>query len=305
MKTQPQTTGSTTTAQDSKKSVWIAGLLVSVILGVAVAWMGSFGSVRVAGLPVFALVIGYAFVLNWAVFIPSYIVRTEKYFDLTGALTYISATAGAMVLSGNLDTRACLAGGIVAIWSARLGTFLFRRIHRDGGDGRFDAMKHDFWQFLMTWTIQGLWVSLTAAAAFAMITAENRVDFGLWGIVGFAVWVTGFSIEVIADSQKSKFRSEPANKGKFINIGLWSWSRHPNYFGEILLWTGVAIMSVPVLFGWRWFVLVSPVFVCFLLTKVSGIPILQRRGNEKWGNDPDYQDYIKSTSPLIPLPPKR
>lgn len=284
--------------------IWISGLLISSLLGAAVAWMGSQGSINVAGVPVFALVIGYAFLLNWIVFVPSFAAHSEKFFDLTGALTYISATAGAMVLSGNLDTRAWVAGAVVIIWSARLGTFLYRRIHRDGGDGRFDTMKYDFWQFLMTWTIQGLWVSLTAAAAFVMITAEVRVDFGTVGLVGLATWLTGFCIEVIADRQKSKFRSNPSNKGKFINTGLWSWSRHPNYFGEILLWTGVAIMSVPVLSGWRWFVLVSPLFVFFLLTKVSGIPILRRRADERWGKDPEYQSYVKNTSLLIPLPPK-
>jgi steroid 5-alpha reductase family enzyme len=288
----------------SKNSIWILGLLISVLIGVAVGWMGSHGSVVAFGVPVFAIIIGYAFVLNWIAFVPSFLNRTEKYFDLTGALTYVSATVGAMVLSGNLDTRAWLAGAVVIIWSTRLGTFLFRRIKRDGGDGRFDTMKHDFWQFLMTWTIQGLWVSLTAAAAFVMITAETRVSIGLIGTLGFIVWLIGFSIEVIADRQKSKFKSDPANKGRFIASGLWAWSRHPNYFGEILLWTGVAIMSVPVLDGWRWFALVSPIFVCFLLTKVSGIPILRRRADERWGEEPEYKAYIERTSMLIPLPPK-
>jgi steroid 5-alpha reductase family enzyme len=267
--------------------------------------MGGHGSTSFNGWPVFVLIIAYAYVLNWIAFVPSFIARTEKYFDLTGAVTYTSATIAAVLLSGTMDLRGWLSVAVVIIWSVRLGTFLFRRIHRDGGDGRFDTMKHDFWQFLMTWTIQGLWVSLTAAAAFVMITSESRVPFGVIGTIGFCIWAIGFSIEVIADRQKSNFRNDPANKGRFINTGLWSWSRHPNYFGEILLWTGVAIMSVPVLDGWRWFAMISPVFVFFLLTKVSGIPILRRRADERWGNEPDYQAYIKNTSLLIPLPPKR
>lgn len=299
--TEPQ---ATPTTSGNKNIIWISGLLISVLLGTAVAWMGSHGSVTVGGVSVFALVIAYAFILNWIVFIPSFLAHTEKYFDLTGAVTYITATIGAITLAGNLDVRAWIAGAVVIIWSARLGTFLYRRIHRDGGDGRFDTMKYDFWQFLMTWTIQGLWVALTAAAAFVMITSERKVDFGVIGMIGLATWIAGFSIEVIADQQKSNFKSDPDNKGRFINTGLWSWSRHPNYFGEILLWTGVAIISVPVLSGWRWFALISPVFVFFLLTKVSGIPILRRRGDEKWGDDPEYQAYIKNTSLLIPLPPK-
>ncbi len=289
----------------NKNVIWISGLLISVLLGAAVAWLGSHGSLTVAGVPVFALLIAYAFVLNWLAFIPSFLAHTEKYFDFTGAVTFISSTIGAIVLSGNLDARAWIAGAVVIVWSIRLGTFLFRRIHRDGSDGRFDTMKYDFWQFLMTWTLQGLWVALTAAAALVMITAQTKVDFGFVGIIGLAIWATGFCIEVIADQQKSKFRSEPANKGRFIDVGLWSWSRHPNYFGEILLWAGVAIMSIPVLESWRWFALISPVFVFVLLTFISGIPLLRQRSDARWGNEPDYQAYIKNTSLLIPLPPKQ
>jgi len=182
---------------------------------------------------------------------------------------------------------------------------LFGRIHKAGRDGRFDTMKHDFWQFLMTWTIQGLWVSLTASAAIAIITAADSVEFGVAGTIGLAVWLVGFLIEVVADWQKSKFKADAANSGRFITTGLWSWSRHPNYFGEILLWTGVAVMSLPLLGGWRWSVLISPVFVFVLLTKISGIPILKRRADERWGDDPEYKAYLKRTSQLIPLPPKR
>ena len=288
----------------NKNVIWISGLLISTLLGMAVAWMGSSGSATFSGLPVFALVIAYAYLLNWLVFIPSFFAHTEKYFDLTGAVTYTTATVAAVALSGNLDLRAWIAAAVVIVWSVRLGTFLFRRVHRDGGDGRFDEMKYDFWQFLMTWTIQGLWVSLTAAAAFVVITSETRVPFGITGTIGLCIWIAGFLIEVVADQQKSNFKAIPSNRGKFINVGLWSWSRHPNYFGEIMLWTGVAIMSIPVLAGSRWFALVSPIFVFFLLTKVSGIPILRRRADERWGDEAEYQAYVRNTSLLIPLPPR-
>ncbi len=193
---------------------------------------------------------------------------------------------------------------MVAVWAARLGSFLYRRISRDGSDGRFDKMKFDFPQFLMTWTIQGLWVSLTLAAALAIITASDRQAFGAIGIVGALVWLAGFVIEVMADTQKSTFRADPANEGRFITTGLWSWSRHPNYFGEITLWTGMAIMAIPVLSGWRWIALVSPVFVFVLLTRISGIPLLERRAEKRWGSDPEFRAYTDSTSVLVPLPPR-
>jgi steroid 5-alpha reductase family enzyme len=141
------------------------------------------------------------------------------------------------------------------------------------------------------------------AAALAAITSETRLGLGIFALVGFLTWVLGFGIEVIADQQKSKFRAEPHNAGKFINTGLWSWSRHPNYFGEIVLWIGVALIAVPVLSGWQWLTMISPIFVVILLTRVSGLPMLEKRADEKWGGQPDYEDYKNKTSILIPLPP--
>lgn len=288
----------------NKNFVWFFGILISVLIGLIVAWMGSHGSNEVAGIPVFAILVAYAFIVNWIAFVPSFIAHTEKFFDLTGAMTYTTIMIAALALSQELDLRAWLVAGMVIVWASRLGVFLFRRIHKAGCDGRFDTMKYDFWQFLMTWTIQGLWVSLTASAAIAIITATKNVEFGVAGTVGLVLWFVGFLIEVVADWQKSKFKADAANFGRFITTGLWSWSRHPNYFGEILLWTGVAIMSLPLLEGWRWCVLISPVFVFFLLTKISGIPILRRRADERWGNEPEYKAYLERTSQLIPLPPK-
>lgn len=289
----------------NKNFVWIGGILISVLIGLVVAWMGSHGSNKVAGLPVFAVLVVYAFAINWIAFVPSFLSHTEKFFDLTGALTYITAVVGALALSEKLDIRAWLVAGMVIVWAGRLGVFLFRRIHKAGCDRRFDTMKHDFWQFLMTWTIQGLWVSLTASAALAIVTAADRVEFGVAGTVGLLLWFIGFLIEVLADRQKTKFKAEPANSDRFITTGLWSWSRHPNYFGEILLWTGVAVMSLPLLEGWRWCVLISPIFVFVLLTRISGIPILRRRADERWGKEPEYKAYVERTSQLIPMPPKR
>jgi steroid 5-alpha reductase family enzyme len=146
-------------------------------------------------------------------------------------------------------------------------------------------------------------VILTAAAALAVITGGAREPLGAVGIVGIVVWLIGISVEIAADTQKSRFKSDPANKGKFIYAGLWAWSRHPNYFGEIVLWTGIAIIAVPVLQGWQWATLISPVFVAFLLIKVSGVPLLEAKADERWGGQDDYEDYKRKTSVLIPKPP--
>lgn len=288
-----------------KTQTWISGAVVSVIVGVLLALAGSSGSARAGSIAVFGLCVALAYIINWIVFVPSFAARTEMYFDLTGSLTYLTVTLVALILSDNLDLRAWLAAAMVAVWAARLGSFLFSRIRRDGKDGRFDQMKHDFWQFLMTWTIQGLWVSLTLAAALAIITSSERKSFGVLGVIGLVVWLVGFVIEALADQQKSAFKADPANDGRFITSGLWSWSRHPNYFGEITLWTGMAIMAIPILSGWRWIALISPVFVFGLLTRISGLPMLERRAAKRWGDEPAFQEYTKNTSVLVPLPPRR
>jgi steroid 5-alpha reductase family enzyme len=188
---------------------------------------------------------------------------------------------------------------MVVVWAVRLGSFLFIRVRRDGSDGRFDAIKVDPVAFLATWTLQALWVSVTAAAALAALTVPEGLG-GVWAVVGLVVWGKGFAIEVIADAQKRRFRANAANAGRFITSGLWSRSRHPNYFGEILLWCGVALMAVPTLSGWRWLVLISPVFVWLLLTRVSGVPLLEARAAARFGDDPAYGAYVARTPVLVP-----
>jgi steroid 5-alpha reductase family enzyme len=199
-----------------------------------------------------------------------------------------------------VDGRAILVWALVVIWAVRLGTFLFSRIKKAGKDDRFDTIKPSFIRFLNVWTIQGLWVTFTMAAALVTITTANRKELDLFALIGFLVWVFGFTMEIVADYQKSRFNTNPNNKGKFIQTGLWSRSRHPNYFGEIVLWIGVMIIALPVLQGWQWVALISPVFVTLLLTRVSGIPLLEKKADQKWGGQTDYEAYKKGTPVLIP-----
>jgi steroid 5-alpha reductase family enzyme len=283
----------------------VVGIVVSIVIGVLVILAGSDGGSTVGSVAVFAVCGVLAYVINWVVFVPSNIAQTEHYFDLTGSLTYLSLTVVAVALSDDLDGRALVVAAMVAVWALRLGTFLFRRVRRDGRDGRFDRIKVDPLRFFMTWTLQGLWVLLTLACALAIITGSERRDIGWVAVVGIVVWVAGFTIEVVADQQKSAFKSDPANAGRFITTGLWSWSRHPNYFGEITLWVGIAVIALPVLSGWRWVTLISPVFVTLLLTRVSGIPMLEARAQKRWGDEEAFQAYTRSTSVLVPLPPRR
>jgi steroid 5-alpha reductase family enzyme len=281
----------------------LIALLIVILIGLGVAFAGSQGGASVFGIPIFAFSVGLVFLIQWLAFIVAYLLQTEKFYDLTGSITYISVTILAVLLSPVVDGRSILLLVLVVIWAGRLGTFLFRRIQKAGKDARFDDIKPSFIRFLNTWTLQGLWVTFTSAAALAAITTTTRKELGLFALVGFLVWVFGFSIEATADAQKNRFRADLENKGKFIHTGLWAWSRHPNYFGEIVLWIGVAVIALPVLRGWQWVTLISPVFVTLLITRVSGVPMLEKRADEKWGGQEDYEAYKERTPVLIPRPP--
>jgi len=273
---------------------------VVVLLGALIAWAGSQGGSMLAGVPLYALLVGLAFLIQWLVFIPSYLNQTEKFYDLTGSFTYLTISTIAILFSPNVDARSILLYILVVIWAARLGTFLFRRIKKAGKDDRFDELKPSFFRFLNVWTIQGLWISFTAAAAWVAMTTSHRKELDLFAALGLLVWVVGFVFEAAADAQKSRFNADPANRGKFINVGLWSRSRHPNYFGEITLWVGVALIALPVLQGWQLAALISPVFVTLLITRVSGVPLLEKKADQKWGGQADYEAYKQRTPVLIP-----
>ena len=224
--------------------------------------------------------------------------------SLFGSLTYITLVVIALVFVPESSPRDYLIGALVLIWATRLGQFLFRRVLSAGEDRRFREMKTDFLQFFMTWTLQGLWVAITLSAALAAMTASEKMPLDYWALVGGLVWVVGFGIEVVADAQKTQFRQDPANRDQFIQSGLWAWSRHPNYFGEITLWLGLSLVAVPVLAGWQLVTMISPVFVYLLLTKVSGIPMLEDMARKKWGSDPEFIAYTKSTPALILRKPR-
>ena len=283
----------------------LIGIAVSLIIATLILLAGSQGSLSLQGLPLFAVCGAIGFILHWAIFIPSYAFQTEHYFDLTGSLSYITTVIVAMVLNPSLDIRDLIICAMILVWAVRLGSFLFWRIKKDGQDKRFIVMKTKFTWFLLTWTLCGLWVLVTMAAGLAALTSNTTVELGILGYVGIALWLFGFAVEVIADNQKTQFKKDPNNKDRFITSGLWSWSQHPNYFGEITLWLGLALFTYPVLSGWQLVTLISPIFVYLLLTRLSGIPTLDRLAKEKWGSDSDYIAYVEATSKLMLAPPKK
>ena len=287
-----------------KKRVTIPSTILSILIGLLIALAGSDGSETYNGMSLFIICASVSFVLHWIIFIPSFAFQTEHYFDLTGSISYLSAVALAFYLNPSVDPRDVLIGLLIVVWAVRLGSFLFMRVKQDGKDDRFTIMKTQFHWFLMTWTLGGLWVFLTMAAGLAAIASDTTQPFGLMAYLGLALWIFGFSIEVIADRQKRVFKKNQQKDKEFITSGLWAWSRHPNYFGEITLWIGLTLIALPVLSGWQLVTLISPVFVYILLTKISGIPLLENRGMKKWGSDPEYIDYVNRTPALILKKPK-
>jgi steroid 5-alpha reductase family enzyme len=284
-----------------KNMIWIGGILASLVIALAVALAGSRGGIVIGGQPLFIGCAVFAFSIQWVAFIPAFIYQTETYFDLFGSLTYISLAVLALFLSA-MEPGTIAIAVMVVLWAGRLGSFLFSRIKRVGHDTRFRSIKPDFLQFLMTWTIQGLWVFLTFAAGLAAMTTDRAHPIDVVVAVGCLVWATGFLIEVISDNQKTNFRKVEGNQGKFIQHGLWALSRHPNYFGEILLWTGIAIVALPVLEGWQYVTLISPLFVFVLLTKISGVRMLEHQAKRRWGGDAEYTRYHERTPMLVPNP---
>ena len=277
--------------------------VVVTLLALGLAVLVDDGPPRVAGMPLLAALALFGFAVQWLAYVPSFLRQTERYYDLAGALTYAAVTLLAAGSSAP-DARGWLIVGLVLIWCARLGSFLFMRVRRSGSDSRFDDIKPYWGRFFMAWTFQGLWVFMTLLAALVAVTSPAGTGWDALATLGLAVWITGFAIEATADRQKSAFRAAPANRGRFIRHGLWAWSRHPNYFGEIVLWTGIAIMATPTMADWQWLGWASPLFVCWLLTQVSGIPMLEKQADERWGGEPDYEAYKANTPVLLPRPPR-
>ncbi len=278
-------------------------ITIAVCISVLVALASAQGSLISGEYPVLFICLFIAFIIQWIVFIPSFYFSTERFYDLTGSITYMIVIVTALYhksefIGSRSDLRSLLIAGFVIIWALRLGSFLFLRVLKDKEDRRFSEWKKNFHQFLRVWTLQGLWVFLTSVAAATAITSRKIIEPDLFLYIGSFLWVFGFLFESIADYQKRKFRSE--NKNKFIQSGLWSVSRHPNYFGEIVLWLGIALIAFPTLAGPQYVSLISPVFVYMLLTRVSGIHILDKHADDTWGKKKDYKAYKEKTPVLFP-----
>ncbi len=277
----------------------MSGTLVGLVFVAAVSICGADGLWGEFDLPPVLVAALGAILVQWLAFGFAWKFKSERFFDLFGSGTFVFVVLIAALYSrshlGLFDVALMVA---VSLWALRLGSFLVTRVRMVGFDRRFDAMKQDFSWFLMTWTLQGTWVVVTTAPVVTVIGDGSSQPLGLIEIVGLLIWLGGFSIEIIADDQKKKFRLSGSDT--FIQTGLWNRSRHPNYFGEIVLWTGLALAAFPSLDRFQLLTLISPLFVWALLVKISGVPMLEAKAERKWGSERSYVEYKSRTPMLVP-----
>lgn len=226
--------------------------------------------------------------------------RSEKLYDASGSLTHLALVFDAVTLAANRAPRQTVNGLLAVIWCTRLGTFLFNRIARDSKDDRFTELKKNFFSFSIAWNMQVAWVFLLELPILICNANSNQPALGWPDGLGWGLWGIGFLLQCVADAEKFSFRSDPANRNKFITTGTWRYSRHPNYFGEMLMWAGISCSCAASFQDWQWLGLVSPFFDAFLLLCVSGVPLLEKAGEEKWGHDPAYRHYMQNTSCIVP-----
>jgi len=284
--------------------MFILVALICVLIPSSIAYAISDNSLLINDVPIIYYCIAISYLIHWIVFIPSYLQKTEKFYDFTGMIAYLSIIGFTLYqkkqILGTIDFDSMLIGILISVWTLRLGMFLFYRVFKVGEDDRFEAVKTSASRFFIWFTVSGLWVSLTSIAAINILTTKIDHNNYYFVYLGALVWLFGFLFEVISDYQKMKFKNIPDNKNKFIDTGLWSLSRHPNYFGEIILWIGIFIITLPSISGIDYITIISPIFVYFLLNKISGINLLEIKAQKRWGKLDSYKEYRSKTPQLIP-----
>lgn len=236
-------------------------------------------------------------------FIITALLKIDKVTDFAGSTNFVILGILTLVLKGTWHFRQIVLTTLVLIWGLRLGIFLLMRILQWGEDHRFDEMRSNIGKLAVFWIFQAVWVWTVSLPVTIVNASERNPSIKAQDIIGWIMWLVGLIVEATADQEKLMFKNSAANRGKWCSVGVWKYSRHPNYFGEILLWWGVFLASTPVLKDAEWLVIFGPIFLTLLLLFVSGIPLLEDSADRKYNSSGDYRVYKLTTSPLIPLPP--
>lgn len=243
--------------------------------------------------------VGYQFLF----FVVAALLKFDKITDFAGSTNFVILAVLTLVLKGTWHFRQVVLSLLVIVWGLRLGLFLLMRILQWGEDRRFDQMRSNLGKLAIFWIFQAVWVWTVSLPVTIVNASDRNPSLHAVDIIGWIMWSLGAVVEATSDQQKLAFKNAPENRGKWCAVGLWKYSRHPNYFGEILLWWGVFVASTPVLEGAEWLVIFGPIFLTLLLLFLSGIPLLEESADKKFGNVATYRHYKKVTSPLVLLPP--
>lgn len=238
--------------------------------------------------------------LNLTMFFPAYLLKTDKLTDISYALTFTIVSVYSMLVHPTpLSITGCC---MVCLWALRLGTYLMIRILNMGKDKRFNTIRYNPFKFLAFWLLQGI-TSLIVLLPMIFLTHNKQANnLTYTAMIGCSIYLLGLLIETVADYQKYTFKRDPKHKGKWIEHGLWQYSRHPNYLGEIFVWIGIYVFAFPSLpYPYQLIGAISPIYIFLLLVFVSGIPRLERAADQKWGEKQSYQAYKRRTSVLVPF----
>ncbi|KAL8478656.1 hypothetical protein ACS0TY_030516 [Phlomoides rotata] len=243
--------------------------------------------------------VGYQFFF----FVITALLRFDKVTDFAGSTNFVILAILTLVVKGSWHFRQVVLSMLVIMWGLRLGVFLLMRILQWGEDRRFDQMRENLGKLAVFWIFQAVWVWTVSLPVTVVNASDRKPSLKAQDVIGWIMWSIGIFVEATSDQQKLAFKNSPENRGKWCNAGLWKYSRHPNYFGEIFLWWGIFVAATPVLKNAEWLVILGPIFLTMLLLFISGLPLLEESADKKYANVPAYWNYKRTTSPLILLPP--
>lgn len=246
-------------------------------------------------------------IIHLTCFTISYLCQFDKLYDFASCLTFLFLSLYSLVGAEFFYPRQLLITVLTSIWALRLGIFLMIRISKRKRDTRFDAIRSDFFQYLAFWLFQILFFWVISLPVIYVNVTDTPTPFSSWDYIGIAIWGIGVVVEAIADQTKYWFNQKKRPEPPFVSTGLWRFSRHPNYFGDILVWIGLCLISISIITPsqpYAWVVLLSPILDFCLLVFISGVPPAEMRNDMRFHDNDAYLAYKNQTSPLILFPPQ-
>lgn len=243
----------------------------------------------------------FAYMTLW--FLISVLKKRNDVADVAWGLGFVLMAWVSYFLSDDPGERGLLVATLVSIWGFRLAWHIHARNKGKEEDYRYLAWRNEWgkWfyprSYIQVYLLQGMFLFLIVSPVL-LINKSTGNDLGTLDMIGAAVWVLGFCFEAVGDAQLARFVKNPGNTGKLMRSGLWAYTRHPNYFGEVVQWWGVWLIALAVPGGWVG--VVGPVTITFLILKVSGIPMLEKKMEEH----PEFREYKRRVSVFFPLPPR-